>query len=277
MAPLGKTCSLGRSFRLQRSLAVRHRSVGPLVQCKKAGESSDIKTSRNSKAGSNGSGRLGWQWGMVASAVPWLQSAFWSATASDFFGPVLTEPEQIDMGAVLVGDLVMLFLAPLFIYAALKMVIWGEEQESKGKDEISVPLDPLLAAHVRSVVKSNVKPSEYTSILANPELKELADKTVNNIASAVKDAQDGCAFQSSLHALAVSHGGADVDNSWIDELLQEAVEEVRNDRDLAAKLAEEASADNEGVCLTMARTIAERTALHELKGLVQQMEQYKPT
>lgn len=223
---------------------------------------------------------MGWLGAMCASAIPWLQSTTWSASAAaavstDFLG-VITDPEQIDMGAVLIGDLLMLLLAPLFIYAALKMVIWSEE-DSKDKDEVSVPLDPLLAAHVRSVVKSSPKPTPttYSSILANPELKELADRAVANITSAVKDVQDGCAFQSSLHALAVSHGGADVDNSWIDELLQEAVEEVRNDHDLAAQLAVEATTDNEGVCLTMARTIAERTALHELKDLVLKMEQFR--
>lgn len=161
-------------------------------------------------------------------------------------------------------------------FSTLLLVLITTQLTCKAKDETpSAPLDPLLAAHVRSVVKSEGPKSNYRSKLTNPELRELADKTVVNISSAVKDAKETCAFQSSLHNLAVSHGGANVDNSWIDQVLQRAVDEVRNDTDLAAQLACEASRNNGGLCETMTRTIAERTALHELKELVQKLENFK--
>lgn len=51
-----------------------------------------------------------------------------------------------------------------------------------------------------------------------------------------RNAKEMCTFQSSLHSLAVSHGGAEVDNTWIDTVLDNSIEEVKNDAGLATQV-----------------------------------------
>lgn len=51
-----------------------------------------------------------------------------------------------------------------------------------------------------------------------------------------RSAKDSCTFQSSLHNLAVSHGGAKVDNTWIGTVLENSIEEVKNDTGLATQV-----------------------------------------
>lgn len=51
-----------------------------------------------------------------------------------------------------------------------------------------------------------------------------------------RDAQDTCDFQSSLHSLAVSHGGADASTAWMDKVLQNTIEDVKSDSFMSEKV-----------------------------------------
>lgn len=56
------------------------------------------------------------------------------------------------------------------------------------------------------------------------------------VAFLCRDAQDTCDFQSSLHSLAVSHGGADAGTAWMDKVLKQTIEDVKSDSSISEKV-----------------------------------------
>lgn len=68
---------------------------------------------------------------MCASLLPWIQTAFLSCQAADVESIAKVQNTDDMLSSVLMGDLVMLGLAPLFIYAALKTIGSSEEVHAK--------------------------------------------------------------------------------------------------------------------------------------------------
>ena len=57
---------------------------------------------------------------------------------------------------------------------------------------------------------------------------------VGAICCYLRDAKETCTFQSSLHDLAVKHGGAQEDFRWIEQVLKNGLPDGEDDADLEA-------------------------------------------
>lgn len=205
-----------------------------------------------------------------------------SSTASDLLDATATaastleaEVGVVNMGSLLVGDIAMLVAAPLVVYAALKMVFWGSQEEAELAEE--EPLDPLLSANVRSMVKAAPGQTSYVSQLKDPELQELASTAAQHISTTVRDAKETCTFQSSLHELAVKHGGAQQDFRWIEQVLKSGLPDAEDETGLEAdRFAEQAGDVSNGeLCQRMTRSIAQQITVQELNKLVEEVQKYK--
>lgn len=224
-------------------------------------------------------GRAIWWWTISASLVPWLSIGackameLLDATGSAETAAEAAGIEAVDVGTVLAGDIAMLVVAPLVVYAAVKF-FWNDKDDAKSNqlDEHEL-LDPLLGASVRSVVTSSSFSSNKSSKLSDPELQALATAATQNVTAAISDAKKHCAFQANLKELAVKHGGAQENNGWILEILKKNAPSADVNADLEAQFAIQASGlSNQALCDLLVMGIAQHAALHEIKILVQELK-----
>jgi len=193
--------------------------------------------------------------------IPLLQTS--SSQASDLVETAGMEAEALDVGAVLLGDVALLIMAPLVIYAALKM-IWEEQFEDSEEDvaanakaDSPRPKKTFLAAS-----------SDLESRLADPELKDVATKAARNIVDAAKEAAESCQFDAGLDELAVKHGGKQPSLKWIEQMLkkQKADDDTTDIEQKVMDYAQELSADD--LCLLISKLKAEKVALDEIRKVI---------
>lgn len=115
------------------------------------------------------------------------------------------------------------------------------------------------------------------SELRDPELQEIASTATHHIATSIRDAKETCTFQSSLHDLAVKHGGAQEDCRWIEQVLKKGLPDGEDDADLEAdRFAEQAGDLSNGeLCQKMTRSIAQQVAMYEMNSLVEELRKYE--
>jgi len=202
--------------------------------------------------------------------IPLLQTS--ASQASDLVetavieGAIGMEAEALDVGAVLLGDVALLIMAPLVIYAALKM-IWEEQFEEANKDvqseEMADGSDPL------SKKTSFAASSELESHLTDPVLKNVATTAAKNIVNAAKEASESCQFDAELDELAVKHGGRQQSLKWIEQMLKKQNADGDGDdiRQEVLEHAEGLSADD--LCLLISKLKAEKAAIHEIRKVIE--------
>lgn len=257
-------------------------SLKPCGKCIRGLKKVTVQSNKKISAAPDNTKRNNWDWALYASLIPWIQAGAMSSKASELLdatatatGTLEAEVEAVNMGSLLVGDIAMLVAAPLVVYAALKMVFWGSQDEADLTEE--EPLDPLLSVNVRSMVKATPGTSTYVSELRDPELQEIASTATHHIATSIRDAKETCTFQSSLHDLAVKHGGAQEDCRWIEQVLKKGLPDGEDDADLEAdRFAEQAGDLSNGeLCQKMTRSIAQQVAMYEMNSLVEELRKYE--
>lgn len=224
-----------------------------------------------------GVSRTVWQWAFSASLVPWLSVGaskavdLMDAGSGAEMAAEATGIEAADIGAVLAGDVAMLIVAPLLVYAAVKYFWKDQDEQISNQIDDQEPLDPLLSASVRSVVTGSSCPSRQFSRLYDPELQALATTATQGITGAISDAKKSCAFQAGLHELAVKHGGAKEDSGWISEFLKNSSSDNgdKNDLEMQNLAAHASGVSNQELCDILVIGIAQHAALQELKALVE--------
>jgi len=171
------------------------------------------------------------------------------------------EAESFDVGAVLLGDVALLVMAPLVIYAALKM-IWEEQFEDPVDTESPSRIDeePLLESDLRSNLK-------------DPFLQELATKAANNISKAAQDASQSCLYDAEFHELVMKSEGANVNPRWIHDMLskQQSISKPELEQMNTELVQKTADLTDEEICTLMSRKIAERAAVKELQTMTEEL------
>lgn len=191
-------------------------------------------------------------------------------------GAIGMEAEALDVGAVLLGDVALLVMAPLVIYAALKM-IWEEQFEETEEDVASKEKAESPRQIAKKKTSFAASSSELESQLADPVLKDIATTAARNIVNAAREAADSCNFDASLEELAVKHGGRQPSLKWIEQMLKK--QKIEGDADAIGEKvlesAEDLSADD--LCLLMSKLKAEKAALQEIRKLVRVLiERHQP-
>eukprot|EP00803_Ostreobium_quekettii_P005685 evm.model.scf_712.2 EVM.evm.TU.scf_712.2 scf_712:32384-35501(+) len=259
--------------------------VAPKASRKPLGEGvRGLKKTRVQPKGKNALATSSYPWSLAlfGSLFPWLQ---WSALPSkaaelmdaselvdattSVASTLEAEVEAVDMGSLLAGDLAMLVAAPLVVYAALRVVFWGSQEES---DE--APRDELLNARVRSMLKvpeAQSKARAYEWQLQDPELQALAMGASERIVSSIRQAKESCSFQSSLRQLVVKNGDvSEEDTRWIESVLKSAPAGVEDD--IAGQSENLTDAE---FCRMLTRSIAHRAALNEVDFILHQLQDRK--
>jgi len=173
------------------------------------------------------------------------------------------------MGSLLAGDLAMLVAAPLVVYAALRMIFWGSQEEND-----AAPQDELLNAWVRSMFKvpeAQPKDRAHEWELQDPELQALARGASERIFSSIRQVKQSCSFQASLRELVVKNGDMpEEDMRWIESVLKAAPAGIEDD--IAEQPDDLSDAE---FCRMLTRSIAHRAALNEVDFVLRQMQNRK--
>eukprot|EP00210_Caulerpa_lentillifera_P000761 g736.t1 len=204
-------------------------------------------------------------WTLSGVVVPWLHSG--ASQASDVVDSSGMEAETFDVGAVLLGDVAILIMAPLVIYAALKM-IWEEQFEDPVKEDLTDPVheeqDPIL-------------PSDLRSKLEDPVLQDLAMKATKRITHAVQEACDSCLFDADFHGLVVKSEGNDANQKWIHDMLakQQSISKSEIEQLNSELVQQTGELTDEQICSLMSRKIAEKVAVKELQKMIEELTKRK--
>eukprot|EP00210_Caulerpa_lentillifera_P002108 g2023.t1 len=208
--------------------------------------------------------------------VPWLHSK--ASLASDLVqqtvgeGAIGMEAEALDVGAVLLGDVALLIVAPLVIYAALRM-IWEEQFEepvTAMRKEDRLPSMHLIEGEY----STSLDTSDFSSRLADPFLQDLASRAAKNISKAAQEASDNCLFDANLHELVMkSEGRKNANQKWIYDMLSKQTMISKSELDqLNADLMNKSEVlDDEEICRLMTRRVAEKAAVKELQRLTSEL------
>lgn len=188
-------------------------------------------------------------------------------------GVVGMEAEALDVGAVLLGDVALLVVAPLVIYAALKM-IWEEQFEDPITETKKIEFSPSMhLSKGDSSSSSSLNSSDLNPKLVDPFLQDLAARAAENISKAIREASESCLFDADLHDLVIKSEGENANQKWIYDMLskQEMISKSEMER-LNSELKEKSkNLSDEEICLLMSQIIAEKAALKELQRLTAEL------